>query len=123
MIVATSPAILPLESGAQVVALRYEQVSKWMRTALVPACCVFQVVAQYSSPAAAMASQRRGAKLVSQPDMVPPIRMTGEPSLVLHRLLPQARTPKVAGIDVVVAAVVDVAVVVDAAVAGHVGVA
>jgi len=110
---------LPLASGAQVVASRYEQVSKWMRTALVPGCCVFQVVAQYSSPAAAMASQRAGAKLDSHPDMVPPIRMTGEPSFVLHRALPQARTPKVLVFEVDVEAVVEL----DVDVLGHAGVA
>jgi hypothetical protein len=53
--------------------------------------------------------------------MVPPIRITGEPSFVLHRLLPHARTPKVLEFDVDVD--VDVEAEVDVDALGHAGVA
>jgi hypothetical protein len=59
--------------------------------------------------------------------MVPPIRTTGEPSFVLHRLLPQARTPKVlvfeVDVDVDVDVDVEAVVELDADVLGHAGVA
>jgi hypothetical protein len=57
--------------------------------------------------------------------MVPPIKITGEPSFVLHRLLPHARTPNVLELEVDLVVDVDVDVDVDAEVdaLGHTGVA